>query len=129
MAFNFFPVTCFSFPLISCSLLFQSAYFCSHTYCSFSGFLPWMFRPPTSDLFLSYSKHTIGPVCFSMRTSFSQVLGIATFCFHHHSLQNISYPPVICSTVHGFFRSMFLNFQVFGDFFFPQASYCCLFLI
>lgn len=27
---------------------------------------------------------------------------------------------MICSTVHGFFRSMFLNFQVFGDFFPPS---------
>lgn len=27
---------------------------------------------------------------------------------------------MICSTVHGFFRSMFLKFQVFGDFFPPS---------
>ena len=55
LAFTFFLLLVFYF-LDFCSLLFQSAYFYSHTYSSFSGFPPWMFRPLTSDSSLQQTQ-------------------------------------------------------------------------
>ena len=127
LALSFFLLLVFYF-LDFCSLLFQFACFYSHTYSSFSGFLPWMFRPDFRLFF--FTTNTRHQTCTLLcEEHFSRVLEIITFCFHHHSLQIISKFPLwfvlqsmgsleVCSLI-----SKYLGI------FFPQASYCCLSLI